>query len=416
MSIQSNPSTNYTQYLADPATKQVFLAGCRAMADIIGSSSSDDVAFLLNNRRESHLISLLLQQQSWNADIARRDAANIIQHSKLDKATSRAMVLGFAVNDNGFATDQSGYIVEDGEFNLIAGHAREPWPFYLARNKQTGTDLTREEYDRLTPEQQEHYELRRYLDLFDEQGILLQRVVEDDAAYMDALVYWSIENDPAIFRYLSECGAGHGELPRGRLYDYRETVITAAKKLGVITPMLASQIEAGYVNSIGQFYLAQLQSLKVALTPNCLFKMTAYELATLKLILTTNADEMAYSITNNDIMYYRNVNGEGMPGAIDVDEHGHWTIVRADDPRCELYAQKNYICEILIPRVNDVIVQAFTNASDETMADVKPAELNELLSLIETIAPGFFEDDGAEEGDDPSAYADCPEAASDTEQ
>lgn len=401
MSIPNNPlsiPTDYTQYLANPDDKKVFLAGCRAMIDIYGTASPDDLAFFSHNKSEERLISLLLRQQRYNLKLQRQDAGNIIQSGKPNRADLRAMVFDVShINDAGYATDDCGIVIEDGGFQLVPGKEYRPWPYTLARNKQTGAEITREEYDALPPEQQEGYDVLRYLDI-EKDGILLKRITEDNETYMAELIAYDIvSHDQVVYRYLSECGAGHGTLPRGRFYDYRETIANVAQSLGVINEMMAKQITAGYVNSLGQLYLAWLQSLKVTLTANSLCSMEPYQLATLSLLLTANQDDLAYSATDEDIMYYRNVNGEGMKGAIapDVDDQDFdgWLCISASDERCDLYAQINYICDVLIPEVGDLIIEVFGHISDETAADMKYPALRQLLSLIKDIEPDIEEEE-----------------------
>lgn len=405
MSIQPNAmpnNANYTKYLVNPDDKRAFLAGCRAMIDIYAASSPDDLAFLSHNVGEDRLISLLLRQQSYNRGTQRRDAANIIGYADLDKAAARAMIFGFHVNDNGYAVNEIGYAVEDSAFHLTPEQSYWSWPYTLARNKQTGAEISREEYDNLSPEQQENYDVLRYLDLKNEDGAVLKHITEDNETYMAELIAWDIINNRQVLpRYLSECGAGHGNLPRGRFYDYRKTIVAAASQAGyaVMTPMLIEHVEKGYINSLGQYYLALLQSLAVNLTPSRLREMDAYELATLKLLLTTNADEMAYDITDDDIMYYRNVSGDGMKGALHTDDSEGWDTIPASDERCDIYAQKTYICERLIQKLCDIIVEAFLRL-DDNAPDMVPDAWRELTDLVKTIAPSLFDEDEECSGDD----------------
>lgn len=397
-----NPnSQNYTQYLKNPDTKEAFMAGCQAMADIIKTSSADDVTFLVGNMNSDRLLSMILSQQSYRTDLQYRDARNIIKHSSLSKSAAAAMVLGFMVNDAGYATDETGYVVEDGNFQLMPGKARRPWPYKLAEHKQTGVQISIEEYDNLTPEQQEAYKVVRYMMIWDEADpdVELKRITEENQVYMAGLIRQSVGDDNQnILRYLYECGAGHGELPRGRLYDYRRTIANIAEERGIISKMMATQISEGYVNTIGQYQLAWLQSLSVSLKPINLATMSAYQLASLKLLMTVNPDEMSFDFTDADIMLYRNVNGDGMKGAINPD-----TNVPASDERCDIYAQKAYICNVLIPRVGNVIIQAFAYLSRDGMIEMDPAALNELFALIKTIEPDYFdnEEDESEQPDQP---------------
>lgn len=405
MSIPNNnplsAPTNYTQYLANPDDRKAFLAGCRAMIDIYSTSSPDDLAFFPYDKSDERLISLLLHQHRHNLKLQRQDADNIIQNGKPNRATLRAMVFNVShINDAGYATDDCGCVIEDGGFQLVPGKEYRPWPYTLARHKQTGAEISREEYDALPPEQQENYDILRYLDI-ESDGVLLKRVTEDNEVYMAELIaYDIIGHDQVVYRYLSECGAGHGTLPRGRFYDYRETIANVAQSLGIINEMMAKQITAGYVNSLGQLYLAWLQSLKVTLTANGLCNMEPYQLATLKLLLTANQDDLAYSATDDDIMYYRDVNGNGMKGAIapDVDDQDFvdWKPIPASDERCDIYAQINYICDVLIPDVGDMIIEIFTRVDDDMAADMKYPAMSELIALIETIEPDYFEDEDPE--------------------
>ena len=387
---------NYTQYLKTPEQKEAFLAGCQALADVIKSSSAENVTYIVGNLSEDRLISMVLKQQSYNTDLQSHNAYNIVKHSSLKRSDAAAMALGFVVNDAGYATDETGCVVEDGNFQLKPGMGRRPWPYTLAQHKQTGTQISREEYDNLAPEQQENYDVLRYLDIWDEADneVLLKRVVEDDKVFMAELIRWSASGDDQyILRYLCECGAGRDELSRGLLYDYRRDITDTAKEMGVISEMMATQIRQGYVNTIGQYYLAWLQSLCVTMKPIHLVTMDAYRLATLKLLMTATPDDMAYDISDTDIRLYRNVNGEGMKGAIIPDEDLPWMRIPASDDHCDICAQKNYICEVLIPRVGDTIVQGFTHLSKDALADMKSDALAELFALVDTIDPEYFEDE-----------------------
>lgn len=398
MSTQKNVQ-NYTQYLKTPEQKEAFLAGCQALADVIKSSSAENVTYIVGNLNEDRLLSMILKQQSYNADLQSHNAYTIIKHGSLKKSDIAAMALGFAINDAGYAIDETGYVVEDGAFQLKPGMARRPWPYTLARNKQTGAQITRDEYDNLAPEQQENYDVLRYLDIWDEADneVLLKCVTQDNKVFMAELLRWSADDDQYILRYLCECGAGRDELSRGLLYEYRRDITDIAKEMGVISEMMATQISQGYINSVGQYYLAWLQSLCVALKPIHLTTMNAYQLATLKLLMTATTDNMAYDISDADIRLYRNVNGDGMQGAIVSEEDTQgiltWRRIPASDDRCDICTQKNYICEVLIPRVGDIIVQAFTHLSKDALAEMKPDALTELFALVDTIDPEFFDDD-----------------------
>lgn len=400
---------NYTQYLKNPEQKQAFLTGCKAMAAIVKTANSDDVTFLVSNPSDDRILSLVLDQQDVEHNIQHHDAATIIQHSSLKESEAAAMVLGFMVNDTGYATDEDDYVVEDGDLQIMPGKARRPWPYTLAQNKQTAAQISIEEYNNLAPEQQADYDVLRYLDLRDGNDIVLKRIVENDHVYMAELLRYSIGNGRDscnIFRYLCECGSGHGELPRGRFYDYRKEITAAARKLGLINIVLAIQINEGYVNTVGQYYLAWLQTMSTTLTPGALCGMTAYQLATLKILLTTNTDEMAYDITDDDVRLYRDARGNGMKGLIyreGDDINNYPSILPASAPECDIYAQKNYICNTLIPRTKTAIIRIYDyTLSREDAIDMDVQTMNELMDLIGAIGSADAEPvPDPKDGDEP---------------
>lgn len=399
-----NPK-DITRYLSTPETRAIFFAGYRTAIGVSSSMDIDDQAFLVSDTSDERIVAMALDYQKHLRDLSRRDVRIIIKHSQLNLSDLRAFIFGYRLNDAGYAVDNCAYVIENSDFQLMEGYERLPWTQQLARNRGTGCTIPYETWDQLPANERELYDIVRYLDLVDAEGTMLKRVFEDDERYLPELIAKDIASgDPVLYRYCAECGAGHGTFATGRFYAYRETIAGAAHEINEhgISDMLAKHLKSGFISSIGQYYLAWLLSLKRNLKSADLANMDDFQLDTLQNLLSLDADNLGDWLSDADVMYFRDVNGNGMKGMVPTDENGGYVIVSASDERCNIAAQKAYITDALIPDLCDIVVSAFNRLEDAS--EIPHPHWESLISLVESINPQAFEDD---EDDQIPCAGDC---------
>lgn len=365
--------------------------------------------------------SIMGQVITGNAQIeARRrsEARIIINKFGIKKPQFRAMVFDkAAMDDDGYAYNKLGQKVENDQYRLLNGMNYDEWQDYIWYDAKTGKELTRTEYDTLSKSEQARYKRVRYFDITDDNNKLIQRVYEDDAGYMKELLADDINiGDPINRRYLTEIGVKHApEEETGILRRYHSTITAAMltskykEHAAEVTPMITAQTNMGYVTSIGQYNIANLQSLCVATKAGPFLQNDGYAINTWqKLIASTDndlfkqlfpsiqltdadgheIDAFSYYFPDADIMNYRNVNGKALKGlelVTDAEGNKKWQTVDASEATLE--QRKNFIKHSILPKAAAKLAGMMNRSmSPGVLENQKPDTLEALQKLLDTLA------------------------------
>lgn len=318
---------------------------------------------------ESTIMGQVLLRSSEIEGRRRREVGIVMNKFNIDKRGFRAMSLDKgAVNDDGVELDENGEKLEDMNYNFLSDeHAARSrkWNKYIARHVTTGQEIEKEAYDNLSDEEQKNYTRIRYMEIKDDKGDTIQRVYADDAAYMKEMLIKTIDvGDPINRRYNISYGTGDastGTAP-GILRQFHSTISAAMldsrykDHAAEVTPMLTSQANLGYINTIGQYHIANLQSLSVATKPGSFFQNDAYAINTwAALISSLTATEPGKRfddlISDADIEGYRDVNGGHLKGLqLVTDQNGKktWQEIAANQATTE--QRRNFVKHSILPR------------------------------------------------------------------
>lgn len=358
-----------------------------------------------------------------NAQIEQRrrsEARIIINKFGIKKPEFRAMIFDKAgMNDNGYALDKNGKVIENDQYGLLPGHQYDEWQNYIGVHKKTGDEITSAEYNALSSAERAEYKKVRYFDITDDKDGLIQRVYEDDAGYMKELLTDDIFiGDPINRRYLTEIGVDANDKNQtGILRRYHSTITAAMlaskykEHAAEVTPMITAQTNMGYVTSIGQYNIANLQSLSVASKAGSINISDGYAIDTWGKLLTSTNDELfkkyfpkeykqylcdangnqvmsafEYYFPDADIMAYRNVNGLKL-GGLRLQADGTWKELDADDPTLTLEDRKELLKRKILPKAAAKLVSSFNRRmSPNILENQKNDSLKSIDSLLDVLS------------------------------
>ncbi len=367
-----------------------------------------DAAGSLFHNGESSIMGQVIVNSS-NIENRRRAEARIVATKfGVPKTQMRGMTFDKAfINDNGYETTADGIPIEDTQYHLIeydengkpTGFQRQSWQHYIAVHKTSGKELTKEEYDILSDDERANYRKVRYFDILDDNGDPVQRVFEDDAGYMKELLRDDIAiGDPINRRYLTEIGVAHAEgESTGILRRYHSTISAAMletrykEHAAEVTPMITAQANAGYITSIGQYNIANLQSLSVASKAGSFLQNDAYAINDWAKLVSCAFDDDLFAeyFPDADIENYRNVNGVHLDGwrlAYDKNGQPYWQEINHNDPSITLEDKKNCLRHKIIPKAASKLVGMLNrNVSPAVLDSMKPDTLKALRGLLSTL-------------------------------
>lgn len=359
-----------------------------------------------------------------NAQIEQRrrsEARIIINKFGIKKPQFRAMVFDKAgMNDNGYALDKNGNIIENDQYRLKKGvKDYDPWQDYIGVHKDTGNEITKAEYDALSSAERDEYKKIRFFDITDDKDGLIQRVYEDDAGYMKELLTDDIFiGDPINRRYLTEIGVDANDKNKAGILRRYHSTITAAmlaskykEHAAEVTPMITAQTNMGYVTNIGQYNIANLQSLSVASKAGSINISDGYALDTWAKLLTCTDDELfkkyfpkvfkddlydekgnrirafEYYFPDADIMNYRNVNGQLLGGLRKKDDGTWFEIEDPNDPSITLEERKELLKRKILPKAAAKLVSSFNRRmSPNILENQKNDTLKAISSLLDVLS------------------------------
>lgn len=352
-------------------------------------------------------ISVLGQVIAESAAIENRrrgEARIILNKFPYDKAQFRAMIYDlYQINDNGYAMNSKGKVVEDKHYNLKPRMEYEEYPHYFAVHKETGERIEKDEYNSLSDEDRDDYRKVRYMTINDDKGNFRQLITTDDAGYMKEMLVDNVSiADPINRRYATVLGAARDGFPEGILRRYQSTIISAYQNSkykehdASMTSMLFAQLAQGLIHTSGQLHIAQLQSLNVASKNGPILINDKHVLENWRELIANYNDDEIFSqyITDQDIMEYRNVNKEKLGGLIlktNPDGSKDWEEIKTDkveqlDYQDALAARKNLVKhKILAKAANRLFTATNRDLSQNTLDDQKPATLQALDELLDTL-------------------------------
>lgn len=414
------------------SAKQQFLAQNQAQSDqdwllnrFIGAAASSETNPYDYNRliRGAHgglghlgEASIMGQVIAKSVEIENRrrvEARVIATKFGYSKTAFRGMVFDKNhIDDNGFETDEFGNRIENDHYELIEGkkHLHKTWQKYIGINKETGEEITKEEYDALSTGERANYRKVRYCEIRDDNKNLVQRIYEDDAGYMKELLRDDIAiGDPIVDRYATTIGvaAAEGEVT-GILRKYHSTISAAMNDTGykthdaAFTPMLTSQINNGYVTTKGQLDIAKLQSFSVAAKAGNFLQNDGFVIERwINILNSLNSTEEGKRFedyfSDFDIENYRNVNGEHLKGLRAIlDEDGNqigWKEINQYDTSLTVDEQRNYLKHKIIPKAAMKMFSFIKrNATPNVLENMKEDGREALENLTNLITSIGFND------------------------
>lgn len=301
------------------------------------------------------------------------------------------------ISDNGYETDEYGNPIENEQYQLKPGYEHTPWSRFIGVHKETGAEITSTEYNALSGAEREKYNKVNYFDITDDHGKPVQRVYTDDAGYMKELLNDDIAiGDPINQRYQLELGVSN--IPHkkdGILRSYASTISAAFGATGYkehdasVTAQLTSQLRSGYVNTIGQLYIAKLQSINNATKPGAFLTNDAFFQKQLNQLLLASQDDELFNklISAQDLEYYTNVNNQKLNGVTWAkNDKGVFGWQKVPREQATIEQRRDYIKHILIPEVAKKTFGMMNRKPSNNIADSqKPDAVAELHNLLTTI-------------------------------
>ncbi len=359
----------------------------------------------LGHTGESSIMGQVIVENS-KIETRRRTEARIMANKfGIRKAYMRGMTFDKAyINDNGYETNENGIPIEDDQYRLITTDAngnptnfkRQEWQHYIAVHKTTGNEITKAEYDALGTDERNAYRKVRYFDITNDSGEMVQRVFEDDAGYMKELLRDDIAiADPINRRYLTSIGVAHSDKEStGILRRYHSTIAAAMLETSYkehaaeVTPMITSQANSGYITSIGQYNIANLQSLSVASKAGTFFQNDSYVYKDWANLVKCAFDDQLFAkyFPDEDVNNYRNVNGIHLDGFRWDEAKQAWQEINHNDSSITLEDKKNFVRHKIIPKAATKMVgMLYRDLSPTVLDNMKPDNLKALKGLLDTL-------------------------------
>lgn len=134
--------------------KKAFLEGCRAMMEVYSHSAPSDYGIISSRSDENWILYLCEKEKARERKESAQVAEAILREYRVDYNQIRGLLLGLdRVDKNGNGVDENGKPC-----------APQPYP-HLRYKAKVGTTLTPEEFQKLTPKQQEECITSCYVEL-----------------------------------------------------------------------------------------------------------------------------------------------------------------------------------------------------------------------------------------------------------
>ena len=159
--------------------------------------------------------------------------------------------------------------------------------------------------------------------------------------------------------------------------------------------MLTAQADNGYITTIGQYNIANLDSLTKAAKPGSFLQNDSYAINSwIKMLRSVTSDvegeRFEDLFPDADIANYRNVNGLHLKGMrLDHDDDGNpiWKTIDRDDPSLTLEDQKNFVKHSIIPKAAIKLAGMINrNISPTVLDNMKPDGMETLRKLVAALS------------------------------
>ncbi len=313
----------------------------------------------------------------------RRDISIIANKYPPDKRNFRNMLVGYYVDDDGYATDKEGNRIEEVRGWLLAN---DPGKLVLW-------------------DQQD--ESGAYFDWKDVNGNFVARIHKNDKPAIKELLsnFDAPINDPINNLYGVLAGVKEGSIAGADerfknigLSGYQTTVgralLSFKEKNAAFSPMIKEMISRGYIQNYAQEYLAYLDSLNKATKPGAWNVQDGDAIDMFTMLM--NPDKWEEAFPTELIRGYRNVNGEPIYG-IRVDENGNKIKVPAEEATRE--ELMNRIKDKYIVPAAHKITMMMSKQSPNTADNQKAGTVEKWKKLKEVFDTKWGEDSAI--GDDP---------------
>lgn len=403
----TNIRTNLSYYLQNPKSSEAraFFEGARSMITALQLAPASEYPNILSTSNQQHIIALLVQSDEQQRTRRRKDAQQMLKLYDVDKMSFLAFIFDLPkINMLGQAIDENGDPLEDKMFRPLPGKTHDGWPDRKIRHLHTEQEITRSEYLALDESKRWEYDYCRYFNL-SLNGKPSYRISSSDRYIMEELIRQSILiNDPEINnRYLTEIHYDAETDTVGRLYDYRNVIISTFDELreaaspAKIVPMIDSQVKQGYIKSAGHLLIAQLQWLATRAKHLDLLHFRPCEIRTwaelIRACRTSDSKKLTELVTVDDIAGYQNLNGCPLPGAIyNADNKEHPWQIEAYYENMPAWKQKDFFQHILVNvRVCNhlsVMLSQIMTREDLDAADCNPGIMEALQELADALSNG----------------------------
>lgn len=379
---------------------------------LIGGAASS-----MGHLGEASIIGQVIDRSVQIETRRRREALVVANKFGYSKSDFRGMTFDKArINDDGYEEDENGQVIEDADYRLLPGKRHREWGKYVAVHKTSGKEITKEAYLALDQGQRENYKKVRYMEIKDDDGDVIQKVYDDDAGYMKELLRQDIAiGDPINMRYLTEIGlkrqpseyvglaAQYASQDRtGILRRYHSTITAAMleSKYGehnaAVTAMLTAQANNGHITSVGQYRIAEFESLWKAAKSGKILQNDAIVIRGWKRIIDSLSDDATPGNRFEDIFddatlaLYSNVNGMPLHGyrkGYKEDGEAYWYKIDRNDPNITIDDKRNWMKYAIMPEVLQKLIGSMNRRPSPTVLDSqKPDGTLAFYDLIESAA------------------------------
>ena len=274
----------------------------------------------LGETGETRVLGKVLSQAAAVESAQRRDVNIVAQKWPPDKTNFRNMIVGYKVNDDGYAVDINGNKIED-ERGYLLKHDPSKLVLWDKIDEENGA----------------------YFDWYDTNEKYVTRVYKNDKSTIKELLsnFDAPINDPINNLYGILAGIEEGDIGGGDkkyehigLEGFRTTIGRALmgapfkEKNAAFSPLVKEMIARGYIKNSAQEYLAYLDSIAKATKPGAWNQQDRDAVKMFAMIMNPSKwDEIfALELLKDNT---RNVNGEELygyqldeDGEIERDEHG----------------------------------------------------------------------------------------------
>ncbi len=360
---------------------------------LIGGASSS-----LGHIGEASIIGQVIDRSVQIENRRRREALVVANKFGYSKGDFRGMIFDKArINDDGYEEDENGQVIEDADYNLLPGKKHRAWGKYVAIHKTTKKEISKEEYLRLNQSQRDEYQKVRYMEIKDDDGDVIQKVYDDDAGYMKELLRQDIAiGDPINVRYLTEIGvkrqpseytglaAQYANQDRtGILRRYHSTITAAmleskyAEHNAAVTAMLTAQANNGYITSVGQYHIAELESLWKAAKSGKILQNDAPIIKSWKRLIdsldsNTPGERFEDIFDDATLALTQNVNGmplHGLRKAYNANGEAYWYKIDRNDADITTDDKRNWIKHQIFPAVIQKLIGSMDRRPSPTVLD-----------------------------------------------